>query len=222
VAPPETAIGIGSEMPKCAASFQRALTFGRVCAVPRSSLRDRERLRSGGARCSGDGDCGLFPPTPLPPPPLLSDASPDDRPEAFFSRPVSTNRPRWNKFVAGESSTTSSRRPPRARVPDSGTSPERTNALDLSLPPDPPAPAAVSERFGARSDAMACSSECRRSCRGRVRSEVGQLFGRRRGGRRESRAKRKNNHLAVWAFSTFVRSIHLSRRDRFFSTVFGD
>jgi hypothetical protein len=37
-----------------------------------------------------------------------------------------------------------------------------------------------------------------------VRSEVGQLFGRRRGGRRESRAKRKNNHLAVWAFSTFV------------------
>ena len=114
----------------------------------------------------------------------------------------------------------SSRTPPRARVPDSGTSPERTNALDLSLPPDPPAPAAVSERFGARSDARACSSECRRSCRGRVRSEVGQLFGGRvaSGRRGESRAKRKNNHRAAfWAFSTFVR--YASRSFRQFSVT---
>jgi len=31
------------------------------------------------------------------------------------------------------------------------------------------------------------------------------------GASRESLAKRKNNHLAFWVFSTFVRSIHPSR-----------
>ena len=128
---------------------------------------------------SGEGDCGLV---PLPPLPLLSDAPDDPR---FVPRGrVSTNSPLWNKFVAGErEGRPSSLSLPGTPKPEAGTKsrgpsanrpaasppeppPDRTNALDLSLPPEPPAPPLLSERFGTRSDANACSSECRRSCEG--------------------------------------------------------
>ena len=83
-------------MPKCAASFQRA-TFGRVCAVPFRRPR-RERLRSSGARCSGDGDCGLFPPTRCRRR-RLSDASPDVAPKPSTRAPL----PRKDRVGTGSS-----------------------------------------------------------------------------------------------------------------------